>query len=162
MSLSPVADWLLNTPWFHVIPRVNYFFQLVSRYLIWTLLSNEQPVVEVFHGQSLPVVAEYWGELVTEEEADRRGGKYLYELEDKISIDGKSRKNIARYINHSCSPNCEPQENVKESRLFIVAKRDIQPGEEFSYSYGKEYWEDQIKPLGCRCGCGGKGPKRWR
>ena len=114
------------------------------------------------HVEKGSVVAEYWGELVTEEEADRRGGKYLYELEDKISIDGKSRKNIARYINHSCSPNCEPQENVKESRLFIVAKRDIQPGEEFSYSYGKEYWEDQIKPLGCRCGCGGKGPKRWR
>ena len=44
----------MNTPWFHFIPRVNYFFQLVSRYLIWTLLSNEQQVVEVFHGQSLP------------------------------------------------------------------------------------------------------------
>ena len=54
LAFVTVADWQLNTPWFHVIPRVNYFFQLVSRHLIWTLLSNEQQVVEVFHGQSLP------------------------------------------------------------------------------------------------------------
>ena len=108
------------------------------------------------------IVAEYWGELISEEEADRRGGKYLFELEKQLAIDGKTRKNIARYINHSCSPNCVPRENEKQRRLFIVAKRNITPGEEFSYSYGKEYWEDLIKPLGCRCGCGGKGPKRWR
>jgi SET domain-containing protein len=108
------------------------------------------------------VVAEYWGEVISEEEADRRGGKYLFELEKHLAIDGKTRKNIARYINHSCSPNCEPQEKEKQRRLFIVAKRQIKPGEEFCYSYGKDYWEELIKPLGCRCGCGGKGPKRWR
>jgi uncharacterized protein len=106
------------------------------------------------------VVAEYWGDLISEKEADRRGGKYLFELEKKLAIDGKSRENVARYINHSCYPNCVPRENERTHRLFIVAKRSIQAGEEFSYSYGKEYWEQLIKPLGCRCGCGGKGPKR--
>ncbi len=107
------------------------------------------------------VVAEYWGDLISEEEADRRGGKYLFELENQRAIDGKTRKNTARYINHSCYPNCVPRENERTRRLFIVAKRSIQAGEEFSYSDGKEYWEEIIKPLGCRCGCGGKGRKSW-
>jgi SET domain-containing protein len=108
------------------------------------------------------VIAEYWGEIITEEEADRRGGKYLFELEKHMAIDGKSRKNVARYINHSCSPNCEPLEEEKRQRVFIIAKRNIKPGEEFGYDYGREYWDEHIKPIGCRCGCGGKGPKRWR
>jgi SET domain-containing protein len=107
------------------------------------------------------VVAEYWGKIITEEEANRVAGKYLFELGKQKAIDGKGRKNVARYINHSCSPNCEPQEQKKQ-RIFIVAKRDIIAGEEFGYNYGKEYWEEHIKPLGCRCGCRGKGPKRWR
>jgi SET domain-containing protein len=108
------------------------------------------------------VVAEYWGKIITEEEADRRGGKYLFELEKHMAIDGKSRNNVARYVNHSCSPNCEPQEHEKQQRVFIVTKRGIKPGEEFGYNYGKEYWNEHIRPIGCRCGCGGKGSKRWR
>jgi SET domain-containing protein len=108
------------------------------------------------------MVVEYWGKIITEEEADCRGGKYLFELGKHMAIDGKSRKNVARYINHSCSPNCEPLEDEKQQRVFIVARRNIKPGEEFGYNYGKEYWDEHIGPIGCRCGCGGKGPKRWR
>jgi SET domain-containing protein len=108
------------------------------------------------------VVAEYWGELVTEEQIVRSNGKYFFELENNMAIDGKSRKNKARYINHSCSPNCEAQEKVRQQRVFIVARRNIKADEEFGYDYGKEYWEEYIKPVGCRCGCGGAGPKRWR
>jgi SET domain-containing protein len=107
------------------------------------------------------VVAEYWGEIVTEEEMIRSNGKYFFQLDNGMAIDGKSRQNVARYINHSCAPNCEPQEDGKR-RVFIIAKRDIRAGEEFGYDYGKEYWEEYIRPIGCRCGCGGKGPKRWR
>ena len=47
------------------------------------------------------VVAEYWGPIVDDEEAERISGKYLFELGNNKTIDGKSRKNIARYINHS-------------------------------------------------------------
>lgn len=108
------------------------------------------------------VVAEYCGPVVTEEEADRIAGRYLFELENNMAIDGKSRNNLARYINHSCFPNCEPIEDVNKQRVFIKAKRAIKAGEEFGYSYGKEYWVEHIKPIGCRCGCGGKGPKRRR
>jgi hypothetical protein len=106
------------------------------------------------------VVAEYWGPLVTEAEMIRSRGRYFFEVDGHMAIHGGGRKNIARYINHSCSPNCEPEE-VKQ-RVFIVAKRAIRPGEEFGYDYGQEYWEEYIKPIGCRCGCGGKGPNRWR
>lgn len=107
------------------------------------------------------MVAEYWGRVVTEAEAQRIGGKYLFELENDMAIDGKTRKNIARYINHSCKPNCEPDEDVKGRRMFIKARRNIREGEELAYSYGKDYWESYIKPLKCKCGCGGKGPGRW-
>src|ERR1700761_4593473 len=108
------------------------------------------------------IVAEYWGPIVTEEVMARSNGKYFFALENDVAIDGKGRGNMARYINHSCSPNCEPEEDVKQQRVFIHARRNIKAGEEFGYDYGKEYWDEYIKPIGCRCGCGGKGPKRWR
>ncbi len=108
------------------------------------------------------LIGEYWGEIITEAEADRRGGKYLFELENQMAIDGKTRQNIARYINHSCNPNCEPEENVEKKRVHILARRNIREGEELGYNYGKEYWVTHIKPLKCRCGCGGRGPARWR
>ena len=108
------------------------------------------------------VVAEYGGKIVSEEEMIRSSGKYFFQLENHVAIDGKSRKNMGRYINHSCSPNCEPEEDEKQRRVFILARRDIRAGEEFGYDYGREYWEEHIRPVGCRCGCGGAGPKRWR
>jgi hypothetical protein len=107
------------------------------------------------------VVAEYWGPIVTDEYINRSNGKYFFEISNGLAIDGKGRKNVARYINHSCKPNCEPEENVRQKRVFITARRNIKADEEFGYSYGKEYWDEYIKPIGCRCGCGGKGPKRW-
>jgi SET domain-containing protein len=108
------------------------------------------------------VVAEYWGPVITDAQVQRSRGKYFFELENDMAIDGKGRGNVARYINHSCMPNCEPIEDVKRQRIFIKARRNIRPGEEFGYDYGREYWDTYIKPIGCRCGCGGKGPKRWR
>ena len=108
------------------------------------------------------VVAEYWGPVVTEDVLKRSRGKYFFELSNDLAIDGKDRRNVARYINHSCHPNCEPDENVRQKRIFIKARRNIREGEEFGYDYGREYWDEHIGPIGCRCGCGGKGPKRWR
>jgi hypothetical protein len=98
------------------------------------------------------LVIEYTGEKISSDEADRRGGKYLFTvLDDKLVIDGKGRKNLARYINHSCRPNCEAEVDEDKKRVFIYAKRNIKAGEELHYDYGKEYWEDHIKPYGCRC-----------
>ena len=96
-------------------------------------------------------IIEYTGETISSEEANRRGGKYLFELNDKKTIDGKGRDNLARYINHSCRPNCYPELNYAETRVFIIAKRTIQAGEELTYDYGPGYFKELIKPAGCRC-----------
>lgn len=96
-------------------------------------------------------IIEYTGERISTEEANRRGGQYLFTLNEQWLIDGKSRQNKARYINHACRPNCEAELSRNERRVFIQAKRDIEAGEELGYNYGKEFWNTYIKPKGCRC-----------
>lgn len=97
------------------------------------------------------LVIEYVGEKITEAEANRRGGKYLFELNDNWTIDGKSRDNLARYINHSCKPNCYPELDDAEEHIYIYAKKSIKAGEELTYHYGKMYFDDLITKDGCKC-----------
>lgn len=94
-------------------------------------------------------VIEYVGTMLTHEEANRKGGKYLFEISSRRTVDGTARSNRARYINHSCKPNCEVE--IKKGRILIFAKRAIKAGEELCYDYGKEYVDEYIKPYGCRC-----------
>lgn len=94
-------------------------------------------------------VIEYKGIPMTHKEAEFHPGKYLFEINGKVTIDGSSRKNIARYINHSCRPNCEPY--VKQGRVLIFTKRSILKGEELTYDYGQEYFDEFLKPGGCKC-----------
>ncbi len=97
------------------------------------------------------LVIEYKGNMVSEEESQQIGGKYLFELNDKWTLDGKGRDNVARYINHSCKPNCYAELSDDEKQVFIRAKRTIAKGEEFNYNYGKSHFEIEIKPHGCLC-----------
>lgn len=96
-------------------------------------------------------IIEYTGEKITTDEADERGGQYLFTLNKKYVIDGKERKNLARYINHSCRPNSEPEIDEDKWKINILAKRAIKAGEELNYDYGKEFWNEYIKPKGCKC-----------
>lgn len=96
-------------------------------------------------------IIEYTGEKITTDEGDRRGGQYLFTLNDDYVIDGKGRKNVARYINHSCRPNSEPEIDEDKWKINIYARRNIKAGEELNYDYGKEFWNDYIKPKGCQC-----------
>ena len=96
-------------------------------------------------------IIEYTGELVSTDEANRRGGKYLFVVSDEKTIDGKGRSNVARYVNHSCTPNAEAELDEEALRVRIYAKKKILPNEEIFYDYGKEYWDEHIKPFGCRC-----------
>ena len=96
-------------------------------------------------------IIEYTGEKVTTAVANQRGGQYLFELNNEFTIDGRGRENKARYINHSCRPNCYPEIDEDEKHIFIYAKRKIAPGEELNYNYGKEFWKTYIKPKKCRC-----------
>ncbi len=96
-------------------------------------------------------IIEYTGEHIPTAEADRRGGKYLFILDDKTTIDGKGRENTARYINHSCKPNAEAEVDEEAHTIRISAKKRILVGEEITYDYGKEYCDEYIKPHGCKC-----------
>jgi uncharacterized protein len=96
-------------------------------------------------------IIEYTGERISSDDANRRGGQYLFELNNFWTIDGKGRENKARYINHSCIPNCEAELSSNEKRVFIRAKRNISAGEELAYNYGKDFWKTYIAPKGCRC-----------
>jgi SET domain-containing protein len=100
-------------------------------------------------------IIEYTGPLIPNEEVDRRRGRYFFGVNTKWSIDGSPRSNVARYINHSCKPNAEAI--ISGRRVWIWSRKNIKPGEEIAYDYGKEYFEDIIKPMGCRCEkCGSK------
>ena len=96
-------------------------------------------------------IIEYTGEAISHEEADHRGGKYLFILSDTVVFDGKGRENTARYINHSCKPNAEAETDEDEGKIRISAKKTILPGDEITYDYGKDYVTAYIKPHGCRC-----------
>ena len=94
-------------------------------------------------------VAEYTGRKITAKEADELTTKYLFEIDEKWTIDGSPRTNIARYMNHSCKPNCET--DVIDGKIIICAIRKIEIGEELTFDYGEEYFDEFIKPEGCRC-----------
>lgn len=96
-------------------------------------------------------IIEYTGEKITTAEGDRRGGQYLFTLNDDYIIDGKGRENKARYINHSCRPNAEAEIDEDAWKIIIRARKNIKAGEELNYDYGKEFWNQHIKPYGCAC-----------
>lgn len=92
---------------------------------------------------------EYVGEKVTKEDQEKIRSKYLFWTSKDEMINGNVPYNMARYINHSCRPNCEA--DGPKGRIFIIALRNIKAGEEITYSYGKEYFDEYIKPKGCKC-----------
>jgi SET domain-containing protein len=108
-------------------------------------------------------VIEYVGDRVTKAESDRRyqiawersqngngdeGIVYIFTLNKRHDIDGEVWWNTAKYINHSCDPNCET--DIIRGHVWIIATRDIKKGEEISYNYGYDLdaWEDHP----CHCG----------
>ena len=95
-------------------------------------------------------IIEYDGPRLTNAEVDALGSaRYLFEVNSRWTIDGSPRWNVARYVNHSCRANAEPIET--RGRIRITAKKRILPGDEITYNYGKAYFNDLIKPMGCRC-----------
>jgi SET domain-containing protein len=94
-------------------------------------------------------IIEYTGPTLADEEWENSSSRYLFEVNKKKTIDGWNKANTARYINHSCHPNCEIE--IRKGRVFVMAKRAIKEGEELGYSYGKEYFDHFIKPIGCKC-----------
>jgi SET domain-containing protein len=107
-------------------------------------------------------IIEYTGERITHVEADRRYDDdsmdvhytYLFTVSSRTVIDATREGNDARFINHSCDPNCESE--IVRGRVYIYALRDIAAGEELHYDYayersGDETDEDERR---YRCLCG--------
>lgn len=97
------------------------------------------------------LIIEYTGKKTSHAEADKKPNRYQFDLDKKWTIDGSGRSNLARYINHSCRPNCEAVHYTDTNEIGIEAKRAIKAGEELTYDYGKVYFDEYIKPIGCRC-----------
>jgi SET domain-containing protein len=93
-------------------------------------------------------IIEYLGPILTNEEADQKGGKYLLTLDKKYIIDGSPRHNKARYINHSCRPNARAY--TSGLRVWIWSLRGIKAGEEITIHYGKAYMDMHIERCKCR------------
>jgi len=89
------------------------------------------------------------GKLIPTEDADKIRSRNLFAIDAKWTINGSPRTNVARYINHSCKPNCVARRYGRSIRIF--ARRAIEPGEELTYNYGKEYFQAFIEPSGCKC-----------
>lgn len=96
-------------------------------------------------------IAEYVGEIIDKAESARRcelNNEYIFSLDDARDIDGNVPWNPARFINHSCVPNCEAL--VEEGHIWIVAVRAIPLGEELTFNYGFDLTDYRQYP--CRCG----------
>ncbi|MGN6285290.1 MAG: SET domain-containing protein [Afipia sp.] len=98
-------------------------------------------------------IIRYFGPLLDsrkkqDEEVDN---KYLFEINNRWTIDGSVRKNIARYINHSCKPNAESDVSSRKRKVIIRAIKNIDVGEEINYDYGTDYFKIFLKPIGCKC-----------
>ena len=96
-------------------------------------------------------IIEYLGEKITKSEAALRvaaDNPFIFCLDDEFDVDGDVTWNPARFLNHSCEPNAEAE--IFGDQIWIMALRDIRPGEEitFNYSYDLENYEEHP----CRCG----------
>lgn len=94
-------------------------------------------------------ITEYWGKIIPTKLADELNTKYLFEINSRWTVDGADRRNTARYINHSCRPNA--QTYIVKHAIKISATKNIKPGEEITYNYGRNYFNMFIKPVGCKC-----------
>lgn len=123
----------------------------------------------VFAARDIPFEEEvvyYEGKLISHDEADADeeddGHTFLFTLNERWVIEGAVDGNEARWINHSCDPNCEAllveddDGDKAKDRIVIQALRNIRAGEELTYDYNiftEEPFTDELKQLWrCRCG----------
>ncbi|XP_033116847.1 histone-lysine N-methyltransferase 2C-like [Anneissia japonica] len=114
------------------------------------------------------MVIEYIGTLIRNEVADRKEkhyeesnrGIYMFRLDDDQVIDATLSGNSARYINHSCNPNCvaEVVSFEKDNKIIIISNRRISKGEELTYDYKFDFEDDSNK---IPCGCKAPNCRKW-
>ncbi|KAF6119344.1 lysine methyltransferase 2D [Phyllostomus discolor] len=107
------------------------------------------------------MVIEYIGTIIRNEVANRREkiyeeqnrGIYMFRINNEHVIDATLTGGPARYINHSCAPNCVAEVVTfdKEDKIIIISSRRIPKGEELTYDYQFDFEDDQHK-IPCHCG----------
>lgn len=96
-------------------------------------------------------VTDYSGERITKAMSLRRceaGNQFIFSIDDEFDLDGNCASNLARFVNHSCLPNCEAV--LIEQRIWIVASRPIAAHEEITFNYGYDLEFYREHP--CHCG----------
>ncbi|CAZ85029.1 unnamed protein product [Tuber melanosporum] len=112
------------------------------------------------------MIIEYVGEIIRQQVADMRekkylksgiGSSYLFRIDDTTVIDATKAGGIARFINHSCTPNCTAKIIKVEGskRIVIYALRDIRENEELTYDYKFERELESEERIPCLCGSSG-------
>lgn len=99
-------------------------------------------------------ILEYTGTKIPTKIADTMDSRYLFELNRKWTLDGPVPENLAGYINHCCKPNVEAEIDKGddgEDHINIHALRNIRKGDELTIDYDQEYFDEFIKPVGCKC-----------
>ncbi|RWS24927.1 histone-lysine N-methyltransferase 2C-like isoform X5, partial [Leptotrombidium deliense] len=115
------------------------------------------------------MVIEYIGQLIRNEIAERnerlyetqnRRGVYMFRLDENRVVDATLCGGLARYVNHSCNPNCvaEVVQIDRENKILIIANRRILRGEELTYDYRFEVEDDSHK---IKCNCGAENCRQW-
>tara|TARA_B100001093_G_scaffold382414_1_gene367967 strand:- start:4759 stop:5241 length:483 start_codon:yes stop_codon:yes gene_type:complete len=113
--------------------------------------------------KNVPII-EYIGEKISKKEGDKRsarrikkflhseetGSVYIFELDKKYDIDGNFEYNKARYINHSCKPNCDV--DIIDGKIWISSIKNIKSGIELTYDYGYPFDKYDYKDHICKCG----------
>jgi SET domain-containing protein len=125
----------------------------------------------VFAKKDIPkgtTIIEYTGVRITKEQSakileqtlgthskdpENHAATYIFNIGEEWDLDGDTSENDAKYINHSCDPNCKYV--IKDKRIWIESIKDIKKGEEITYNYGFEIEEDdpyEFMDHPCRCG----------
>ncbi len=134
---------------------------------MWRVKKSSIHASGVFATKIIPKntrIIEYIGEKVLRKEGNRRsenrikkhlhstttGSVYIFELNKKYDIDGSLSYNKAKYINHSCDPNCEV--DIIDNKIWISSIKKIKKGDELTYDYGYSFDKDDFKDHICKCG----------
>ncbi|XP_069119821.1 histone-lysine N-methyltransferase 2C-like isoform X3 [Argopecten irradians] len=114
------------------------------------------------------MVIEYIGDLIRNEVANRREviyeeqnrGVYMFRIDNEVVVDATMAGGPARYINHSCNPNCVAEVVAfdKESKIIIITNRKLTKGEELTYDYKFDFEDEQHK---IPCCCGAPNCRKW-
>jgi SET domain-containing protein len=94
-------------------------------------------------------IIEYVGRIMIDEPDEKKSLRYIFTVDRHMDVDGVPTWNTARYANHSCRPNAEAYTYAK--RIWIRSMRKIALGEEITYGYGEEYFDEHLSKGRCRC-----------